>query len=1637
MAFIARAIFIILFTVRPSLTHASPDSVVVFNEIHYNPVGATEDGEWIELFNQLGIKTDISGWQIEGVSYTFPPGTIIDPGDYVVVYKTPPGGELGPFIGNLSNGGETLRLVNQSARLMDELSYGDNGRWPVEADGSGATLAKRRPYTTNKLVEHWTFSEQVSGTPGKVNFPDADSPPSSTITPLFELNQVWRYNEAGDNLGTNWAASAHAVDGNWESGAGVLANETGLSEIINTTLDFPPFNFPYVVTYYFETDFNLTAGQAASLQSLPLRYLVDDGAVFYLNGVEVLRVNMPGGVITAGDFASAEVEATLSAPTLLPPGTAVAGNNRLSVEVHQAVQGSSDIVFGAELEMATLDPVFGAPPEVRINELPLATTNSYWMELINTGNSSLDIGGMILSVEGDPSREYLVPTQTLAPGEILLLDESTLGFRAANDENVFLYDASRQQVLDAQQQTGRLRGQSDEGWLFPDHPTPGTANMFSFRDEIVISEIAYRPPAGTNNGGAWIELANRSSGPIDLGGWDFGDGINFTFPINTVLVAGEHACIADEAAAFSNAFPTARLLGDFGGDLSKRGERLLLRDNNNNPVDEVRYFDGGRWPTSPDGAGSTLELRDLDADNNVAESWAASIETAQTSWSNYTYSGTAAASRGPDTKWSEFNMGLFGAGEILIDDISVTENGSTEKLSNSDFSTGTTSWRLRGNHRHSEIIDDPDAPGNKVLRLVATGPTEHMHNQAETTLLSPVSNGQNYTISFRSRWVSGANQLHTRLYFNRLPMLNRIIRPERVGTPSAPNSRAEANIGPSITDTLHAPAVPGVNEPVVVSARVTDPDHINSVLLFYSINEASFQAVPMGQGADGIYQASIPGQATATVVQFYVQATDGQGAVATFPATGPESRALYKVDGGLAATNGQHNFRILMLQSETTFQHQSIEVMSNDRFGTTVIDREKDIYYDVKMRLKSSERGRNSQSRVGFNLRFGAEQPYRGVHQSMAIDRSDASTLYNTELLFDIMIANSGGLISRYYDFIKVLAPQNRHTKSAVLQMARYDDVFLDAQLENGADGNIYEYELIYSPNTADGNGYKLPNPDGVNGVRVGNLGDSEEEYRWFFLKKNHRDEDDYSDIITYNKKFSENGAAFENGLEDVVDIDGWFRGMAYAVLSGAGDNAGAGSRHNGIYYARPDRRVIFFPHDMDFSFSTTRSIFINPECNKLAADGVRRRIYLGHLHDIISTTYNTTYMSMWTDHLNTLEANSAWASRLNHITSRSANVLSQVNNSVAPIAFNITSPDPLITSVPAATLVGDGWVNVREIRLAGGDPLDVTWSDNNSWQLNVLVQPGTNMVTLEAINFSGDVIASNTVTVINTSTVEPASSNNLVISEFMYHPQLPDAGEISLGFVDDDLFEYIELMNITLADVSLEGARFSAGINHALPAIVLVPGERVVLARDRDAFLHRYPGAAGMLLDGEYFGLGDTNRLSNSGEQIVVTDAFGNDIRRFTYGQDLPWPTSADGSGVSLELIAPESNPNHTLPGSWRSSGSINGTPGGSEATVFVGDPNGDDDGDGLNNLIDYALGDTAAPTLTHEPAEFSFQRNLLAEDVVLEVQSSPDLITWDFTGITLESLTSLGNGLEQQVWQVDTTTATRRYLRLTARQR
>lgn len=167
---------------------------------------------------------------------------------------------------------------------------------------------------------------------------------------LFNFTNTWRYWQSGPLDTVNWKAPDYD-DSAWPSGPGLFYVETATLPAAKST--------PLILgqrTYYFRTGFEF-AGGAAEL-ALAFRALIDDGAVFYLNGKEIRRVGMPAtGIITSNTLASRTVgDATTfdnftltgSVLTNLAPGT-----NVLAVEVHQSGATSDDIVFGSVLHLIT------------------------------------------------------------------------------------------------------------------------------------------------------------------------------------------------------------------------------------------------------------------------------------------------------------------------------------------------------------------------------------------------------------------------------------------------------------------------------------------------------------------------------------------------------------------------------------------------------------------------------------------------------------------------------------------------------------------------------------------------------------------------------------------------------------------------------------------------------------------------------------------------------------------------------------------------------------------------------------------------------------------------------------------------------------------------------------------------------------------------------------------------------------------------------------------------------------------------------------------------------------------------------------------------------------------------------------
>jgi hypothetical protein len=1374
--------------------------------------------------------------------------------------------------------------------------------------------------------------------------------------------------------------------------------------------------------FYFRRAFTF-AGDPSNT-TLALQLLVNDGAVVYLNGQRIFARNMPDGVVSHSTLAPDAVGSpALSSVIVVPASALVRGGNVLAVEVHQHLASADpDMAFAARLiatEELPLPP--DAAPSLVFNEIS-AGGAGFQLEVRNVGTMAANLGGS--QIRSSSGATYTLPDQSLAPGDYLMLDAATLGFTPVKDDKLFIVSATGQR-LDGRAVSNKLRGRSADGsWIFPSAPSFGSANVFNLQTAVVINEIMYKPrPVSQSpfveSAEQWIELFNRSDSAVDLSGWKISEGVKFTFPANTMIAPHGYLVVSNNASALAAKWPgvASKIIGNFTGSLSGKGERVAIVDAAGNPANGVTYSDGGRWPSDPDGGGSSLELRDAHADNSAPEAWSASSESARGSWQTFTWQGTASVASGDPTQWNEFILGLLDAGTFLIDDISITQGG-TNLIQNGGFENGdTTAWRLLGTHRRGTVVNDPSGPG-KVLRIEATGPTEHMHNHAETTLKSGgsyhvLNTSAPYVLSFRARWLSGSNQLNARLYFNRLARTWSLPVADGGGTPGLPNSAAAANIGPTYSDLKHTPAVPAAGQTATVSVAAGDPDGIDSLLLKYSVNEGSWVAVPMSPQA-GRYAATIPGQASGAKVQFYVVATDALGTTANFPAAGAAARAMIPWEDGQArlTQNGVSptNIRIVMPTSDAGILHDPTNVMSNDTMPATVIVNESEIYYGCGVKLKGSERGRNQESRLGFTIRFPSEHKLYGVHKTVSMDRARiGENLANIEILIKRSILHAGGIPGSEDDLCRVIAPQTRHTSMTILSKARFDNDYLDGQYEDGADGMAFKMEYIYYPTTTTGGveGLKIPEPDDVRGAPVASLGSDKELYRWHWLVENNEEVDDYIGLIGFLGQFGQPASWPANtqyyaNLENIIDVEEWLRSFAMMVLFSVGDNYGTGDTHNAIFYERPsDGRFLYFLHDMDyFVFNSAPNSGVAPgaDLQKIISKPANRRIYYSALYDICQTTFNSTYLLPWAQHYGKFTGTDM-AAYMDYIDQRRASVLATISGEIPATPFAITTPTGGTVSGTTATITGSGWIDIREFRLSGSPtPLPVTWTGTNAWQTTVPIQAGANTFTINVYDSQGVLIGSKTITLNGANSVVPAVAGKLVISELMYHPSAPTSAEIAAGYADAEEFEFVELQNISASTLDLTGVKFTAGISFSFTANTqIAAGARLVLPRNSAAFALRY-GSGIPLATGEY---GPGSKLDNAGELLVLANAQGGDILRFTYGDSSPWPEEADGDGYSLVLRRPGTNPDASLAGSWRLSGLLQGNAGLSDATTFSGNPAGDDDSNGVPNFLQYASSGSTPyfpPTLSVSGGQivFQYRKNLRAEDATLVAQTSPDLVTW-----------------------------------------
>ncbi|MHC4571727.1 MAG: lamin tail domain-containing protein, partial [Planctomycetota bacterium] len=527
----------------PDAQPASP-ALDINSTVEFNPSSGNQDEEYIRLDNPNAYAVDISGYRLTGgVEHTFQPGVVIPTGGGVYVSPnvrafraratSPKGGEglfvQGNYNGHLSSWGEVINLLDTDANLVDTITYPGNPSnqqrylritemmyHPADPNLGSPYNDEDFEYIELKNIGPNTLDlDGVKFTDGIIyDFPS--SSPTITDVNLIGPADSWKYEESFTDLGTAWRAADYN-DSSWPSGAAVLYDKNGSFSppapwLGNTQLTTQNGK----ITFYFRKHFTLAVDPAVSTVNLTMTTLIDDGAVFYINGTEVKRLGMPGGAISYSTLADRSVSNPVTeGPFTIGSGSLVAGDNVLAVEVHQESSNSSDIALGLMLDANIITP--GVPsisldpnkyvllvkdPNAFADRYPSAPPD---VNILGPYDGQLSNGGETVKLEDSTNSTILefdykdgwYPITDGSGFPLVIID--------ANDPNLDSWD-------------------NKDGW----RPgailggSPGEDNQAPVQNpgDIVINEVMAHSHGGAPD---WIELYNTTDANINISGWFLSD----------------------------------------------------------------------------------------------------------------------------------------------------------------------------------------------------------------------------------------------------------------------------------------------------------------------------------------------------------------------------------------------------------------------------------------------------------------------------------------------------------------------------------------------------------------------------------------------------------------------------------------------------------------------------------------------------------------------------------------------------------------------------------------------------------------------------------------------------------------------------------------------------------------------------------------------------------------------------------------------------------------------------------------------------------------------------------------------------------------------------------------------------------
>jgi len=1050
------------------------------------------------------------------------------------------------------------------------------------------------------------------------------------------------------------------------------------------------------LSVYARLPFTLTAEQIASFTQLQAEIHYDDDFVLYLNGTRVADSGQIAGDPPAFDQIGGQATdpAPAAANLMGQLELLIAGTNVLAIQAHNArLSGSSDCM-GSPILRAIIDVAESDDdPSGRlvINEV-LANSDAApgldWIELYNPGPIAVDLSRIYLSDDPADLLKYKIPDAiTLEPGQFWAGSEGTppeglsFGLNFVG-ETVYVTAATGDpaqplRVLDAlacdttppDVTFGRFPDGSDRIGLLAS-ATFGTSNAQELTGDIVISEIMYHH-ATRDERFEYVELYNKGTRTMSLGGWAFTDGIDYTFDAGVELEPGSYLVIGQNPdflqATYTQLAIGVNLFGPYSGNLNDHTDHIELSypltqidtdsgllKTHSVVADEVTYYDGGRWPIWADGQGASLELRDPRGNNNVPDAWADSDESGKTTWEQFSFTINGSDGSYTHDRVSTFDLLLLNRGEILIDDLELVIDGSN-RLANDGFESSLSQWRTLGNHVQSSATTADRHSGSRALHVISSGHGDPGANRINQSLSSLTAG----TVTFRgwARWLRGTQYLLLRTTRDQSPVQPprpahafELTIPFDLGTPGLQNTAFVPNRAPDILDVRHEPVLPMDGQPIAVTARITDTDGVGMAILNYrSEGSGAFTSEPMvddGTGddvaaGDGLFTATIPGVSSGTMRAFYIDAFDGL-AFTRFPtrlgasSEVPERTCLVRV-GDTLVSSRLATYRV-WFSNDVLNTFRSRPNLSNQLLDCTFVYNDTEVFYNCGLRHRGSPFLRSGSGREpypsdrhGFRIDFGPDQRF-GDRQEINLDGMEGGNRGPLQERASYWFYKHMGLHFSRQEYVRLI--MNGRTANAYEDVQKVDGDYIEKWFPDDTDGYIHKVD-DYFEYSSNGTGHR--NLD--EGLKFDSRHPLlKETYRWGFEKRSHRENDNWQHLFDFAVAMNTSStlSRYEETIESVIHPAHFAAVLAIRHAVGDWDSYGYDrGKNNVFYYALPEGKWYLLPWDIDFTLGSGRGANTNlfsmnsgqfPEVYQFVHYPKYEAMYWDALEEMVNGPWQTSY---------------------------------------------------------------------------------------------------------------------------------------------------------------------------------------------------------------------------------------------------------------------------------------------------------------------------------------------------------------------------------------------------------------------------